>query len=321
VRNASVITVTPNPAVDWVFDAPYFGVGKHIEARRVAHHPAGKGVNVSRVLATMGVRSIATGFIGRGELRMFEEHLERHCDGRVICQLLVVRAKTRDNITIVDPVDETETHIRDQGFTVQPTDASRLESKVSLLARPGVTMAFCGSLPPGLSPMTLRRMVSRSREAGAQIILDTSGKALEAVRSEKAWMVKVNARELSTLADAPTTSPEEILDAARKCSVDGGGAIDYVVVTLGMEGAILVGPGIALRGRVMVHPGRIVSTVGSGDSLLSGLLAGWFRSGDWTEALRDGLAAATSNSTTRAAGFVDLEGVEEFRQVAMIEPV
>ena len=84
---------------------------------------------------------------------------------------------------------------------------------------------------------------------------------------------------------------------------------------------MMVGPGLALQGRVMVHPGRIVSTVGCGDSLMAGLLAGWSRTGDWTEALRDGLAAATSNATTRAAGFVDMEGVDEFRQVAMIEPV
>lgn len=321
MRDARVITVTPNPAVDWVFEAPYFAVGKHIGARRVAHHPAGKGINVARVLAAMGVRSIATGFIGRGELRMFEEHIERHCRGRVTCQLLVVRAKTRDNITIVDPVDETETHIRDQGFMVQPTDAARLESKVSLLARPGVMMAFCGSLPPGLAPMALRRMVSRSREAGAQVILDTSGEALKAVQSERAWMLKINARELSTIADAPTETPEQVLEAARRVSVEGGGMIDYVIVTLGMEGAVLVGPGIALQGRVMVHPGRIVSTVGSGDSLLSGLIAGWNRTGDWTEALRDGLAAGTSNSTTREAGFVDPEAVEEFRQVAMIEQI
>jgi len=321
MRDARVITVTPNPAVDWVFEAPYFAVGEHIAAERVAHHPAGKGVNVARVLASMGVRSIATGFIGRGELRMFEEHIERHCQGRVICQLLVVRAKTRDNITIVDPVNETETHIRDQGFEVQSSDMARLESKVSLLARPGVLVAFCGSLPPGFSPMALRRMVSRSRQAGANVVLDTSGKALEAMRSEKVWMVKVNAKELSTLAEAPTETPEQVLEAAKKISVDGGGNVDYVVVTLGMDGAIMVGPGMAIQGRVMVHPGRIVSTVGSGDSLLSGLLAGWIRSGDWTEALRDGLAAATANATTRAAGFVDLDGVEEFRQVAMIEPV
>jgi len=321
MRDARIITVTPNPAVDWVFEAPYFKVGEHIGAKRVAHHPAGKGVNVSRVLASMGVRSIATGFIGRGELRMFEEHLERFCEGRVICQLLVVRAKTRDNITIVDPVDETETHIRDQGFKVQPSDAARLESKVSLLARPGVSMAFCGSLPPGFTPMAFRRMVNRSREAGAQVILDTSGKALEAMRSEKAWMAKLNTKELATLAEAPTGTPDEVLEAARKVSVEGGGLIDYVVVTQGMQGATLVGPGVALRGQVMVHPGRVVSTVGSGDSLLSGLLAGWTRTGDWSEALRDGLATATSNATARAAGFVDLEGVEEFRQVAMITPV
>jgi len=321
VPDARIITVTPNPAVDWVFEAPYFAVGKHIAAHRVAHYPAGKGVNVSRVLAHMGVRSIATGFIGRGELRMFEEHLERFCEGRVICQLMVVRAKTRDNITIVDPVEETETHIRDKGFEVQSSDVMRLESKVSLLARQGVTMAFCGSLPPGLTPMALRRMVIRSREAGARIALDASGEALEALRAERVWMLKINADELAAMTSMPTDNPESTLKAARHACVDGGGPADFVVVTQGAAGAILIGPGVALSGRVMVHPGRIVSTVGSGDSLLAGLLAGWSRTGEWSEALRDGLAAATTNATTRAAGFVDPEGVEEFRQVAMIEPV
>ena len=61
-----IVSVTLNPAVDWVLEAPNFKVGSHIRARRIGWYPAGNGINVSRVLATLGTRSVATGFIGRG---------------------------------------------------------------------------------------------------------------------------------------------------------------------------------------------------------------------------------------------------------------
>lgn len=321
MREARIVTVTPNPAVDWVFEAPGFGVGKHVLGRRVAQYPAGKGINVSRVLAALGARSVATGFIGRDELRMFEEHMERQCEGRVVCQLLVVRARTRDNISIVDPVDDTETHVRDQGFQVQPSDVARLESKVALLAREGIFLAFCGSLPPGLESEALLRMIGRAREAGARVVLDTGLRGLAAVRGERLWMVKVNAEELATLSGRPTGTWEEFTGAARSLAAAEGGTVDVVVATRGAEGAVLITEAAAFQGRVMVHPGRIVSTVGCGDSLLAGILSGWTNSGEWAEALREGLAAATDNATRREAGFVDPEGVQEFRQVAVIEPL
>ena len=316
-----IVTVTLNPAVDRVLEAPHFAVGKHVRGKRVALYPAGKGINVSRVLATLGMRSIATGFVGRGELGMFEEHLEETCASRVICQLLIVRARTRDNVTIVDPIEDTETHIRDEGFTVQPEDVGRIANKLALLARDDVVMVFAGSLPPGTSSAAFAHLIERCAERGAQIAVDTSLKGLEDLHEQGVWLMKLNREELASIADLPTSTETDVIAAARSLTSRSKGRVRHVIATMGADGAVLVGESVSLRGRVGVHPGRIISTVGCGDCLVAGMLAGWVRTGDWTTALREGLAAATAGAIGRKAGFVNPEDVEEFRAAAMIEPL
>lgn len=311
-----------NPAFDKVLEAPGFRIGSQVTARRVAWYPAGKGVNVSRVLAILGGRSIATGFVGRNELRLFEEHLERTGEGRIVCQLLVVRARTRDNITIVDPVDDTETHIRDVGFNVQPADVDRLQSKLSMLARPGAVVAFCGSLPPGVEPERFAEMVRTARRAGALVVVDTSDDALRALQGEDIWLAKLNERELATLSGMATDTPEAVVEAAHRLSVDGGGSVRHVVATRGEYGAVMAAEGIVRKGWVIVHPGRVQNTVGCGDSLLAGMLRSLLLDDeDWETAFREGLAVATANACSAEAGTLSIGEVEEFRSATTLEAV
>ncbi|XOV74323.1 MAG: 1-phosphofructokinase family hexose kinase [Phycisphaerales bacterium] len=173
-----IITITLNPAVDRVMRVERFRVGQHCAAKRTGHYPAGKGVNVSRVLAVLGVRSVATGFVGQRELGMFEEYLEQIGKGRITTQLLVVRGRTRDNITIVDPIDDTETHLRDEGFSVTRDDVVRVSSKVGMLARADSILCFSGSLPPGVCVGDFRSMLHRCDDAGARAVVDTNRKVL-----------------------------------------------------------------------------------------------------------------------------------------------
>lgn len=316
-----IVTITLNPAVDKVLEAPQFTIGAHTRARRIGWYPAGKGVNVARVLATLGTRCIATGFVGIGELSMFEEYLERVGAGRIVTQLLVVRGRTRDNITIMDPVLDTETHIRDEGFLVQPEDVRRIASKVGMLAREGAVMCFSGSLPKGVSLGDFRTMLHRCQDRGALAVIDTSRGVLEALRGEPLWMAKLNAEELATLSGMPTETEEETIAAARSVCVTGGGVVQNVIATRGAAGALLVSPKAELVARVFVHPGRIANTVGCGDALLAGVLHQWARSGDWSHAMRQGVAVATANATSRQPGVVSLEDVNEFWDAATVEPL
>lgn len=316
---ARIVTVTLNPAIDRVLEAPGFKVGAHVRAKRVAWYPAGKGVNVSRVLALLGTRSIVTGLVGKGELGIFEDFLEREARGAITTQLLVVRGRTRDNTTIVDPIMDTETHVRDAGIEVKREDIRRVASKISLLARRGTLLCLCGSLPPGMGIGDLRSIIHRANEQGARVIIDTSEHVLEGLRGEKMWMLKVNAPELAAISEKPSETIEQAIEAARALSVRHGGNIEHVIATRGPEGAIYIGPEAECIARVFVHPGRIVSTVGSGDALLAGVLHTWLATRDWEEAIKRGVATATANAVTREAGIIQLPDVEEFLSATSIE--
>lgn len=321
VSTVPIVTVTLNPCVDRVLEAPRFSVGSNTRGRIVARYPAGKGVIVSRVLGTLGTRSVATGLIGREDLDYFERFLEREGQGRIVTQFLVVRGKTRENITVVDPVDETETHLREIGFEVQPEDVERISSKVRLLGRRDSLMVFSGSIPPGISPEKYAEIVRSCRARGARVIVDSNGEALSAFREEHMWMLKLNAGELAEFAGVDEADESALVGAAHDLMAAEGGRIDHVVITFGADGALLLASDVRLRGRVSVHPGRIASTVGCGDALLAGLLHGLRKGSEWDESFRWGLAAATANALSQEAGLIDIEDVAEFRQMTFIDDV
>ncbi len=316
-----IVTVTLNPAVDHVLEANQFAVGSNARAKRLGWYPAGKGINVARVIATLGSRCVATGFVGRDELGVFEEYLERVGRGRVVTQLLVVRGRTRANITIMDPVFDTETHIRDEGFLVQHDDVRRVLSKVAMLARPDAIVCLSGSLPPGVTLGDFRTMLHQAHDQGAKAVVDTSDAVLEAMRGEPMWMAKLNAAELSTLSGMPTETSEQVVAAARSVSVISGGRIEHVIATRGAAGAIFVGPQAELSAQVFVHPGRIANTVGCGDALLAGVLHQFVRTGDWAKSMRQGVATATAAAVSREPGTLSVDDVQEFWDAATIEAI
>lgn len=319
MSESRIVTITLNPAVDRVMRVERFRVGQHCPAKRTGHYPAGKGVNVSRVLAVLGVRSVATGFVGERELGMFEEYLEHIGQGRITTQLLVVRGRTRDNITIVDPIDDTETHLRDEGFRVSRDDVVRVSSKVGMLARRDTILCFCGSLPPGVCAGDFRSMLHRCEDAGARAVVDTNRKVLSAIASERFWMLKANASELATITGMATESEEEAIAAARSLTRAHGGGIEWVIGTRGEQGAIMVGPNTELVARTFVHPGLVMSTVGCGDSLLAGVLSSVVRGKPWTEALRLGVAVGTANAVSREAGEINQDDIGTYFETSVVE--
>lgn len=319
MSDVRIVTVTPNPAIDRVLIAEQFAVGEHVRAKRIGWYPGGKGINVSRVLAMLGTRSVATGFVGKDELATFEEYLERVGGRRIVMQLLMVRGRTRENTTIMDPVMDTETHIRDEGFTVQLEDVRRLTSKVGMLAREGSIVVIAGSLPPGVRPGDLRTMMHLCHDHGAHLVVDTSETALDALRDEPMWLLKLNAKELADLTGMPTETEDQVIAAARSMSVTEGGLCQHVAATRGAAGAVLVTPKEILSARVFVHPGLIANTVGCGDSLLAGMLHSFHGGQSWESALRMGVATATANATSRTPGTIDRKEIAEFFDAATVD--
>jgi len=316
MHDVRVVTVTLNPAIDHLLEAPQFTVGAHVRATRIGRNPAGKGINVARVIATLGSRVIATGFVGSGELDMFESFLDERGGGRVTSQLLRVRGRTRDNVTIMDPVLDTETHIREQGFSVVREDINRMVSKVSMLAREGTAIVFGGSLPLGMTIGDFRSLVHTAQDGGARVIVDVSGETLEVMREEPLWMLKINDRELEGFVGKKIDGEEALIETAIELSTRAGGKYAHVVITRGAAGAIAVTPGEVVVGRVFVHPGLIAHTVGCGDAMLAGIMHGTLLGENWDESLRFGLAAATAAAVSREPGVISLEDVSQYYEAA-----
>ncbi|GAB4520144.1 MAG: 1-phosphofructokinase [Phycisphaerales bacterium] len=316
-----IVTITLNTAVDHVIEAPELRVGAHVRAKRLGRSPGGKGVNVARILGALGTRSVATGFVGKGELGMFEEFLERVGTGRVVTQFLTVRGRTRDNITIMDPVLDTETHVRTEGFVVQREDVRRLLSKAGMLARPETVMCLMGSIPPGVVMGDLRTIAHRSVEGGARLVVDMEGDALRSVIDERMWMLKVNDNELSEIAGEAIATEEDALRVGRRHLVSEGGTAEVVIITRGAAGAVLLTPDGAYSAQTFVHPGRIAHTVGCGDALLAGVLHAWSERRGWGEVLKVGVGTATGHAVSREPGVLEMEAVEEFVSSTESSPV
>jgi fructose-1-phosphate kinase PfkB-like protein len=93
----------------------------------------------------------------------------------VLCQLLSVRGVTRENVTLVDPIHHTDTHIRAEGFEVRNADINRMISKIGLMTRPNTLIVYSGSIPRGMDVSHLNLMVNVSVGAGAEVVLDVAG--------------------------------------------------------------------------------------------------------------------------------------------------
>lgn len=235
-----IVTVTLNTAVDRLIEVPDFHVGGHVPGRHLARIPAGKGVNVSRALAILGVPSVATGFVGREQLEDFERSLRpsagrgadaagagdphatanehanaattrdggpattRHADtaSTIQPQFLAIDGVTRENITIIDPTACNETHVRDVGAAPTHDDLARLEQKLNLLAHEGTLVIIAGGLPPDVPTDYAVGLIDMLLAKRARVALDASGPLLAAARQRRLWLVKPNAWELAAMWEA-----------------------------------------------------------------------------------------------------------------------
>lgn len=302
-----IITVSLNPAVDRVLEVRDFRIGEHQTGLEVRRTPAGKGVNVARVLAKLGMPCVATGFVGRDNRDEFRRVLAQ---GRTADEFFPLPGRTRENITITDPENSRETHIRDVGLEVDEPNFHRLLTKLGLISREGNFVLFCGSTPPGIDAEKFAELVDTCLETGAHVAVDTSGPPLRAVADRKLWLLKPNAAELSELVGRDLPDRDAQLAAARELAQ----RIDLVIFTSGAEGAYLLSPDQAVHAHVEIDPQEVHNTVGCGDVLLGAFVAGAYAGKDVREAFGEAIAAATAAACNLVTAEFDTDLFQQLKQ-------
>ena len=318
----TIITVTLNPAIDRIMEIAGFQVGGHQRGETVARVPAGKGVNVARALSELGVASIATGFVGRGQLEEYETSFR---DSLVQPQFLALDGRTRENVTVIDPTSATETHLRDRGLSPTPSDIGRLRNKINLLAKPDRLFVFSGSLPTGMETSRLVELTDIVLSKGAKVAVDGPGDLLAALRDRALWLMKPNRDELAALdrASAGQSRAQGSLgeDDIRRIASPLTGNVGVVIVSCGAADGYLFSSQTSLHGRVDFDPARVRSSVGCGDCLLAAFIAAQNRGDGIESAYRYALSVATAASFEVVPGRFARVGVETLLNLTTIQPI
>ncbi|MEQ1736240.1 MAG: 1-phosphofructokinase [Rhodoglobus sp.] len=259
-----IVTVTLNPSLDRTLEVERLVRGSVLRTSSPTLEAGGKGVNVSRALSANGIQSLAVLPVGGPEGAELSARL--HSAG-VDARLVPVTGRTRSNITVAE-ADGTVTKLNEPGSAMSADEFEAIVAVVTNAVEPGDWVVISGSVPPGVTAQQMAALADSLADRGVSLATDTSGEALVASLAARPRLIKPNRSELSEIVGRSIASIAEVIDAA--IEVRGRG-IEFVVVSLGVDGAVLVGPDGALVGESRVA--RAKSTVGAGDCFLAGFLS------------------------------------------------
>lgn len=301
-----ILTITPNTAIDKTYTVEGFGldrVHRPSASRTVA---GGKGINVVRVMKTLGHEALATGFVGGaiGEaiIRLIDEEGLQH-------DFVRVKDESRLCIAVVDPTNGTQTEINENGPDITSTELQCMLEKIESLIAGCEYVAMCGSCPPGVPESFYGDVIAIAKRAGVKTALDTSNSHLREAIKSAPFMVKPNITELSQIAGRELLTLEEIVHAAKSLKQYG---VSITAVTMGRSGAIVT-DGVQVWSAVPPEI-QFASAVGSGDAFLAVFLASMIDGATLPDALVSATAAGAANATTFGAGFCSLECMMELRK-------
>jgi 1-phosphofructokinase len=287
-----IVTVTPNPSIDLTLAVPTLVRGAVHRVTGQHKEPSGKGVNVTRALTGNGVASLAVLPVGGAEGAELEALLRAEA---VAYRAVPVVGSVRVNISLTE-VDGTATKVNAAGPMLRAEETAALLAAAADAGDGAQWVLGSGSLPPGLTVDFYALLGAAVRAAGTPFALDSSGPALLAGLPASPDVIKPNAEELAEAVGRHLATVGDALAAARELMTRGARS---VVVSLGRDGALLVDQvGVVHAESPVADP---KSTVGAGDALLAGYLAGSIAAHtDRTAALRE--AVAWGSAAVRVAG-------------------
>ena len=305
-----IYTVTLNPAVDRELTVPSIEFDTVLRALEWRVDYGGKGFNVSRMLMSLGTRSVALGFAGGDSGKLLRNGL---ISLGIETDFIWIDGETRTNVSIVTADHERYVKVNEPGPTVLEKEQQALLAQVRRLATAGDLWVLCGSLPPGVPDDFYAQIISLVQRAEGHVILDASGAALRQGCQAGPLLVKPNGVEAHNLTGLPVSTTAEIAAAAVKIQ---GLGVANVVVSLGKEGAMLVEDEQAW---LLASPAIVErNPIGAGDSLVGGLVWGLDQGLALPEALRWGVACGAAAASCSGTAVGRRDEVEELVKLVTV---
>lgn len=297
-----IFTVTLNPSIDYVVETENFKIGCLNRSKNEYAVAGGKGINVSCVLKELGVETkalgFAAGFTGNEIIRILNQK------GIKNNFVVLEKGMTRINVKING---KNETEINGKGPEISEREFNWLR-EILEEAKKGDMLILSGSVPQSNVKDMYEKLAESANKKGIRFIADTEGKKLLSTLKYKPFMVKPNLKELEEIFGAKIETDEGIIAYGRKLQYYDGGGAENVLISMGKEGAVLLcGDGRILRKKA--PKGNVLSTVGSGDSMVAGFAAGIELYGDYEKAFK--LACACGSACAFSIGTPTKEKINE----------
>lgn len=295
-----IYTVTFNPSIDYIVSVEDFQLGRVNRTSRELVYPGGKGVNVSLVLKNLGMENTALGFVAGFTGTEIERNLKEW--GCLTDFIHADRGMSRINMKL--RAGE-ETEINGQGPVLLPENLEILYEKLDKLKDEDV-LVLAGSIPSTLPDSVYEDIMARLSGKKIRIAVDATGELLVRVLKYRPFLIKPNNHELEEIFHVKLHSLEEIITYGKKLQDQGA---RNVLISMAGDGAVL----ITEEGQVLKSPapkGKVVNSVGAGDSMVAGFISGYLEKKDYQHAFYTGIAAGSASAfSERLATKEEVKGI------------
>ena len=308
-----ITVVSLNPSIDRTMTVENFAPGALNRVISSTDVAAGKGINVALSFAALGLDVECVGFMYRDSASLFER---RMMVNSTAYDSIWCNGSVRTNIKVFDRAAGVVTELNESGHPIDPEHLNKMVELVTRHAENSDYMILSGSVPPGCPNEFYETLINAVDGLGCRCVLDADGERLACGLRAKPFMIKPNRAELEAMTGSKLNSIDQIKAAALKY-IDMG--VEVVAVSLGADGALITdGHETLYAPRMNIE---VKGTVGAGDAMVAGLVAGFMGDLDLHEAFRMGVACASTRCMTEGYKAIDRTVYRAFLEMVNIEKV
>jgi 1-phosphofructokinase len=281
-----IYTITFNPALDYIVRVNDFKLGEVNRTFYEEVYAGGKGINVSMVLNNLGVESVALGYIAG----FTGEEIERRVKsfGCKTDFIKLNNGMSRINVKLKSKV---ESEINGQGPSITDGDLEELYKKLDLLKEDDI-LVLAGSIPTTLPKNIYEIIMKKLSEKGIKFIVDATGELLLSVLKYNPFLIKPNHHELGELFNVSIENEDDIIKYAKKLKEMGA---KNVLISRAGDGAIFITENNEVI-KSKAPKGKVINSVGAGDSMVAGFIAGYLKNESLGEGSKMGVATGSASA-------------------------
>lgn len=281
-----IYTITLNPSLDYIASCEEFKLGETNRTTSEIIFPGGKGINVSIVLANLGDDNTALGFLAGFTGDQIEKEL---LDIGIQSKMIKLKEGiSRINLKLKS---KEETELNGLGPAMDEEDLNKLYEQLSELKSDDV-LILAGSIPSSLPSSLYQNIMERLKGRNIRIVVDATKDLLLNVLKEKPFLIKPNIHELAEMFGVRIDSFFDALPYAKKLKEMG--AVN-VIISMGKDGAFMIDENSNIH-QMAAPKGKLVNSVGAGDSLVAGFIHQYLKTHDYEDAFHYGVCTGSASA-------------------------